>query len=242
MKKLKTLNYKILSTLPVISVCLATTQQTSSAMFRSAFSSFSRFIQRSTQSTINPSSQEVKYIYRNGSRIAITHTGSLKNSNLNQTSGISTTTSPSSSTNTLSRTSSAPATTSTSTPSPNPSLNVRPKTSTSSTLQSQSTNNTMSNRDNKDTSSTAIINTTSTSTSSPNSDSSINPKTYQSSQSIKTTNMLNVTDGYILSRILNNDTYREQLARRLANSALELMLKHDYNRIKILSDSLNGKN
>lgn len=120
MRKLKTLNktsnYKILSALPIMSVCLATTSQTSSAMFRSAFNSFSKFVQRSAQSTINPSNPEVKYIYRNGSRIAITHTGSLKNSNLNQTSGISTTTSPS----------------------PNSNLNVRPKTSTSSNLQAQS--------------------------------------------------------------------------------------------------------
>ncbi len=120
MRKLKTLNktsnYKILSALPIMSVCLATTSQTSSAMFRSAFNSFSKFVQRSAQSTINPSNLEVKYIYRNGSRIAITHTGSLKNSNLNQTSGISTTTSPS----------------------PNSNLNVRPKTSTSSNLQAQS--------------------------------------------------------------------------------------------------------
>ena len=112
----KTSNYKILSALPIMSVCLATTSQTSSAMFRSAFNSFSKFVQRSAQSTINPSNPEVKYIYRNGSRIAITHTGSLKNSNLNQTSGISTTTSPS----------------------PNSNLNVRPKTSTSSNLQAQS--------------------------------------------------------------------------------------------------------
>lgn len=120
MRKLKTLNktsnYKILSTLTIMSVCLSTTSQTSSAMFRSAFNSFSKFVQRSAQSTINPSNPEVKYIYRNGSRIAITHTGSLKNSNLNQTSGISTTTSPS----------------------PNSNLNVRAKTSTSSNLQAQS--------------------------------------------------------------------------------------------------------
>lgn len=120
MRKLKTLNktsnYKILSALPIMSVCLATTSQTSSAMFRSAFNSFSKFVQRSAQSTINPSNPEVKYIYRNGSRIAITHTSSLKNSNLNQTSGISTATSPS----------------------PNSNLNVRPKTSTSSNLQAQS--------------------------------------------------------------------------------------------------------
>lgn len=237
MRKLKTLNktsnYKILSALPIMSVCLATTSQTSSAMFRSAFSSFSRFIQRSTQSTINPSSQEVKYIYRNGSRIAITHTGSLKNSNLNQTSGISTTTPPSSNTNTLSRTSSAPATTSISTPSPNPSLNVRPKTSTSSTLQSQSTNNTMSNRDNKATSSTAIINTTSTSTSSPNSDSNINPKT---SQPLKHINLPP------LARVLLDDEKREKLANRLSYRVLEAVLQYEYTISKNISDSIKKNN
>lgn len=44
MKKLKnfnkTLNYKILSALPVIGVCLATTSQTSSAMFKNSLKFF----------------------------------------------------------------------------------------------------------------------------------------------------------------------------------------------------------
>ena len=120
MRKLKTLNktsnYKILSALPIMSVCLATTSQTSSAMFRSAFNSFSKFVQRSAQSTINPSNLEVKYIFTEMVLRSHNPSGSLKNSNLNQTSGISTTTSPS----------------------PNSNLNVRPKTSTSSNLQAQS--------------------------------------------------------------------------------------------------------
>lgn len=84
MKKLKTLNYKILSTLPVISVCLATTSQTSSAMLRSALSSFSRVLQTSSKNTITTNSpQTVKYLYRSGARVSILDSNPLKNTNPN---------------------------------------------------------------------------------------------------------------------------------------------------------------
>lgn len=87
MKKLKTLNYKILSTLPVISVCLATTQQTSSAMLRS---SFSRVLQTSSKNTIttNTSTQTVKYLYRSGSRVPVLDSNPLKNTNPNSSFSI----------------------------------------------------------------------------------------------------------------------------------------------------------
>lgn len=86
MKKLKTLNYKILSTLPVISVCLATTQQTSSAMLRS---SFSRVLQTSSKNTITTTSpQTLKYLYRNGARVSIFDSNPLKNTNPNSSFSI----------------------------------------------------------------------------------------------------------------------------------------------------------
>lgn len=235
MKKLKTLNYKILSTLPVISVCLATTQQTSSAMLRSALSSFSRVLQTSSKNTIttNTSTQTVKYLYRNGARVSVLDSNPLKNTNPN--SSFSTKSSPvnppTASTNIYrnSRTLSVIGNDILQNNSSYVPLNLTSKLTPYSPANTQQ--QPVSNK-------TSISNQATTS----NSNSSVKAKTSQSSQSIKTTNMLNITDGYILSRILNNDTYREQLARRLANSALELMLKHDYNRIKILSDSLNGKN
>lgn len=93
MKKLKTLNYKILSTLPVMGACLAATSQTSSAMLRSALSSFSRVLQTSTKNTITTTSpQTVKYLYRNGARVSVLDSNPLKNTNPN--SSFSTKSSP----------------------------------------------------------------------------------------------------------------------------------------------------
>lgn len=184
MRKLKTLNktsnYKILSALPIMGICLASTPQTSSAMFRSAFNSASRIIQNSTSKTLSPATSKVTYIYRNGSRVAITHSNSLKNSNSNQTSDISATTSASSSRNTL-RTSSAITKTPTPIPSPSSNLSVRPKTFTSSSSQGQSTNNETSNKNNNTTSSTSTLTTASTSTPSSSSNLNVRPKTSASS-------------------------------------------------------------
>ena len=237
MRKLKTLNktsnYKILSALPIMSVCLATTSQTSSAMFRSAFNSFSKFIQRSAQSTINPSNPEVKYIYRNGSRIAITHTGSLKNSNLNQTSGISTTTSPS----------------------PKPSLSVRPKTFTSSSSQAQSTSNETSNKNNNTTSSASTLTTTSTSTPSPNSNLNVRAKTStssnlqaQSPDSYDDPSSMNPFSQLILQSISNGAS-----ATEVANTIVDMtfpiakvnLMKNHYERLllgKATSKIINNDN
>lgn len=93
MKKLKNfnkvLNYKILSALPVMGACLAATSQTSSAMLRSALSSFSRILQTSTKNTITTTSpQTVKYLYRSGAKVSVLDSNPLKNTNPNSSFSI----------------------------------------------------------------------------------------------------------------------------------------------------------
>ena len=85
----KVLNYKILSALPVMGACLAATSQTSSAMLRSALSSFSRILQTSTKNTITTTSpQTVKYLYRSGAKVSVLDSNPLKIQNPNSSFSI----------------------------------------------------------------------------------------------------------------------------------------------------------
>lgn len=87
MKKLKhfnkALNYKILSTLPVIGICLITDKQISNSMFKSTLKTIPSTSQSSTTNTPNP---KVTHLYRNGRRLTI-----ISGSSSNLTSGTSST-------------------------------------------------------------------------------------------------------------------------------------------------------
>lgn len=74
----KTLNYKILSTIPTVSAGMILTSTPATAMFRNGFSFFSKLVQNSSTSGISSSltktssSEPIKFFYNsNGNRIPI---------------------------------------------------------------------------------------------------------------------------------------------------------------------------
>lgn len=86
MKKLRNLNYKILSTLPVMGMCLVATSQTSNAMFRNILTSSTKTLSSISSSLSNQvknsnQGQSVKYFYSSTGRRAI-FTSSPSSTNL----------------------------------------------------------------------------------------------------------------------------------------------------------------